>query len=495
VEADGSPLPDEAARSLAQVTVRQELSLPSQCELTFADPPGPLSAAASLAPGAALRVLVHGHDVPLFEGQVTAVERAYLASHERRLLVRGYDVLHRLRKRQAARVHVQVTLRGLAEELVADLGLAVESAGAGPRWPRLIQHRQSDLDLLVSLAERCGLYLSVRGNALHLLTLDGEGEPLPLTLGETLLEARLELNGDPACRAVAAAGWNPLRVELHAGRAGGPRVGRDVAAEAPPERLGGSGTLTLFDELAPDDLHAEALAQAELDRRVAAEVTLWGVAEGDPRLRPGAVVEVAGVEPALAGRYVVSTVAHTIDARSGYVSEIDSTPPPQQGRPTAASVTLGVVTRVDDPDTLGRVCATLPAYGDVETDWMGVLSAGAGPGKGLVALPDVGDHVLLLLPHEDPAQGVVLGGLYGMQGPPDSGVEDGAVRRYSLRTAGGHSLRVDDVGRAIRVEDSQGSYVELAPEVVRLFAAADLDIAAPGRAVTIRGQSIDFRRA
>ncbi len=59
--------------------------------------------------------------------------------------------------------------------------------------------------------------------------------------------------------------------------------------------------MALVDERAPDDARAQGLAQGELDRRVAGEVVLRGVALGDPRLRPGCAVELSGVDPAVAG--------------------------------------------------------------------------------------------------------------------------------------------------------------------------------------------------
>jgi phage baseplate assembly protein V len=155
---------------------------------------------------------------------------------------------------------------------------------------------------------------------------------------------------------------------------------------------------------------------------------------------------------------------------------------------------LGVVSRVDDPEELGRVRATLPAYAGVETEWMQVLSAGAGAGRGLVMLPDVGDQVLLILVDGDPARGVVMGGLFGEHAPTDPGVEGGAVRRYSVRTAEGHKLVLDDAGRTLRLEDGTGSYLELTPSGMRLHSKVPLDIEAPGQPVVIRGDSIDFRR-
>jgi phage baseplate assembly protein gpV len=281
---------------------------------------------------------------------------------------------------------------------------------------------------------------------------------------------------------------------MHTGRATQPRVGRHVAAEVNPVHLGGDGQRKLVDERTPNDDHALGLAQAELDRRLAGEVILWGVAEGDPRLRPAARIVVDGLDRSLSGRYVLTEVTHRIDAAMGYVSELSTAPSLPSTSVRGALSTLGIVTAIDDPETLGRVRVTLPAYGNVESDWWGMLSVGAGAGKGLMMLPDVGDRVLVLLMHEDPAEGIVLGGLYGMQGPPDSGVENGVVRRYTIQTPGGQRLRLDDANNAARLENSDGSYMELTPGKVRIHATTDMEIDAPGRALVIRAQSIDFQQ-
>jgi phage baseplate assembly protein V len=493
LELGGTALSPAELRSLRSVRVQQRLSLPTLCELIFVDPRGTL-ASPGVAPGTALRVSTAAQAEPLFIGEVTAVEYAHVMGGPREVRVRGYDLLHRLRKRQPVRAHVQVTLADVARELVADLGLSVEASTPGPLWRQLMQHGQSDLDFLAELADRCGVYLALRDGALRLLTLEGEGEPVPLLLGESLLEATVEVNGDPACRGVSADGWDPLRVRHHSARASQARQGRRVDVEAPPALLGSPGERALVNELAEGDAHTEAAAQAELDHRSAREVVLTALAEGNARLCPGARVEVRGITPAVAGRYVLTSVNHVLDTQRGFVSELSSAPPPRRTRMRASAATLGVVSRVDDPEGLGRVRATLPAYGGVETEWMQVLSPGAGAGRGLVMLPDVGDQVLLVLADGDPSRGVVMGGLFGEQAPEDPGVEGGAVRRYSVRTAGGHLLRLDDAGRSLRLEDTTGSYLELSPAGMRLHAKVPLDIEAPGQPVVIRGQSIDFRR-
>jgi len=493
IEVGGAPLPTGDLRSLTSIQVSQRLAMPTQCELTFTDPRGVL-ATSGLPPGTSLRVAASSSLEDLFLGEVTAVEFSHARGGAREVRVRGYDVLHRLRKRQPVRAHVQVTLEDLARELVSGLGLSVKAASPGPLWRYLIQHGQSDLELLVEYADRCGLFPVLHGDTLRLMTLEGEGVPVSLRLGESLLEASIEMNGDAACREVSAEGWDVLRAEAHAGRADVPRVGRDVEAGVSPERVGGEARRSLVDEAAEGIPHVEAAAQAELDHRGAREVVLTAVAEGDARLRPGARVDVAGVASLVAGRYVLTSVMHRIDARQGFVSEVSSAPPPRRPRARASAVTLGVVSRVDDPDGRGRVRATLPAYGGVETDWMQVLAAGGGSGKGLMLLPDVGDTVLLALGGEDPARGVVVGGLYGGGGPPDAGVEGGSVRRYTLLTTGGHRLKLDDESRTLRLEDGTGSYLELSPKGVRLHSKVAMELEAPGQDVVIRGRSIDFRR-
>jgi len=495
ITADGSALPVAAYRGLTEVRVQQRLSLPALCELVFADPLQFLDIAARLAPGARLSVAAGDHAVPLFAGEVTALEWVYGPAGQRELRVRGYDLLHRLRKRQPVRTHVSVTLAELASDMAADIGLTVDAADPGPLWPRLLQHRHSDLQFLADLAARAGLYLTLRENVLHLLTLAGVGDPLPLTLGESLLEARIDVSSEPATRSVAVQSWNPREAIAHTGRARTPVIGRAPEPSTAPDRVGGSGQRVLAGQAVQDDRHAEALAQAELDRYAAYEITLWGVAAGDARLRPGARVVIDGIAGAAAGRYVLTEVTHTVNAAHGFVSELSTAPPPPTNLAAPAAAVLGIVTQVNDPQAQGRVRASLPAYADLETEWMQVLSLGAGRGKGLMILPGVGDRVLVLLPDGDPGNGIILGGLYGPEAMPDSGVEDGDTRRYTWLTTGGHRVRLDDASQTIRVENSSGSYVEMSPQKVLVHAATRLELEAPGQAVVIRGATIDFERA
>jgi phage baseplate assembly protein gpV/phage protein D len=509
---DEKPIPPEVARTLAEVRVHQSLSLPTVCELTFHEPGSGLLDDASSLPGTSLQIRVSGFHEILFNGEITAVNYEYGPSRERRIRVRGYDILHQLRKRQPVGAHVQVSVEELAQTLVADLGLRVEAVDPGPRRHNVIQHNQSDFELMAETAEKCGLYFTLRSGVLHLITLEGIGGAVVLKLGSSLLEARIEVNTDSICRSVETTGWDSSRVKSLRGRAERARVGRQTAIQLAPDRVGGSGRRIIVDAAVRDDRQAEGIAQAELDRRAASEVMLWGIAEGDTRLRPGTPVEISGVAQSLSGRYVLTTVRHVIDHSRGYICEIETFPPRPGSKSGGAGFTLGIVSQIDDPDKIGRVCVVLPNYGGIETGWLSVLVPGAGPDKGLIALPDVNDQVLVLLLSADPDQAIVLGGLYGANGPPDSGVEEGMVHRYTLMTPGAQRIRLDDKAGSVmfenssgdfivltpeevRLGDSRGSLIELAPGRCRIHSAVDLEIGAPGKTVTIRGNAIDFESA
>ena len=475
IEVDGVTLAADEIQGLVQVRVQQRLSAPTLCELYFHAAVGSLQAMETLVPGTSLRVRIVNQATPLFAGQITALEYIYGPVGQQELCIRGYDMLHALRQRQSVQVHLDVTVADLAREL-ADC--SVQAAENGPRWSMLFQHRQNDLELLAETAAYSGLYLTMREQTLHLLTLAGEGALESLTLGESLLEARFELNADAVANSVSTVGWNPLDVAAYDGRAGRARTNQQTGATTNAQQIGGSRTTALVDEATPTREHAAALAQAELDQRQAKALSFWGVAIGNPALRPGIPIQIHGVADQLTGRYVLTEVTHIIDGEMGFVTELSTSPPPIRRRARSSVATLGIVTQVDDDEKLGRIRVRLPTFQDVETGWLGVLLPAAGPGKGFIALPDVGDTVLVLLTHENPGQGIVLGGLYGMQRPPDSGVRGNAVRRYTWVTPGGQQIQLDDDQKTIRFENSSGSYIEL-----------------NRNDVIIAGQAIDLRRS
>jgi phage baseplate assembly protein gpV/phage protein D len=497
VRVDGSPLDTMAHALVSSVRVARRLAQPAQCEVAFALGGASLVAddVANRAPiGSRLTIAIDGDPIDLFDGDVTAHEWQYDPDGGGEVRLRAYDELHRLRKRQRLLARIDTDLGTLLSELADEAGLDVDPPRGSAPWPVLAQHAHDDLRLLTSLGERAGLYAVVDEGVLRLVDLSGGGDPVVLRLGDSLFSARFEINADPACRSVTAAGWDPVTTEVLAGGATKPRSARPPSGTTAPSRVGASGERFLTGHHGPSADHLDAASQAELDRKVAAEVVIVGVAAGDARLRPGRRIEVEGVNAAVAGPYVLTETTHTLDG-AGYAVALSSEPPRPEPATGGAEVTVGEVLSADDPASLGRVRLGLPAYGGIETDWREVVAPGAGVGKGLVAVPERGDRVLVVLPGGDPASAVVVGGFYGGAGMPDTGVVAGSVQRWSLITSGGQRVVFDDEGSQLVLADRTGSALVMSPDRVTLHAAADLHIQAPGRTITIRADRLDMQRA
>lgn len=494
ISINGDPLSPRIAACLTSASVSQALNAPAMALLNFADVNA--DAFERLHIGSELIMTAPG-GARLIEAEVTSIDERVEPDGVRTLVVRGYDRLHRLRKRQRIRAQSSVSLADLLGEAAAEIGASAElPQSVLPVYSTLIQHDQSDFELLIEIAGACGCFLHLIDGTLRAPTLGGEGgEAIPLAIGDKLLQARIELNAEAMRRSTLARGWNigsTLTVEK--------RV--SVAAQDAVEMRGadafqyfeGLGERLLVNRLSQDDGEAEAIAQADMDRATALAATLTGTAEGDPRLRPGRAVQIEGISKASDGTFILTETVHRFDASSGYVTQISTIPPERPRRSRSAAVTFARVTNVEDPGGLARVRGKLLSFGDVESDWMPVLIVGAGTKKGLSVLPEPDDDVLVLLPEGDPARGIVLGGLYGERHPPGDR-RGGGVRTFTMRTPGGQCFTLDSVEDLVRLETSAGDMLEMAPQGAKLSVTRDLTIEAPGRTLTFRAQRVDFERA
>ena len=83
-------------------------------------------------------------------------------------------------------------------------------------------------------------------------------------------------------------------------------------------------------------------------------------------------------------------------------------------------VAIATVTQNQDPDKLCRVKVRFPWHeNSTESYWARLATPMAGDDRGLVAIPEVGDEVLVAFEREDLRFPYVLGGLWnGKEKPP-----------------------------------------------------------------------------
>lgn len=172
--------------------------------------------------------------------------------------------------------------------------------------------------------------------------------------------------------------------------------------------------------------------------------------------------------------------------------------PAASGAGRFPGVVVAVVTNNKDPDKLGRVRVRYPWLSeDMESDWARVVGAGAGKERGLVAVPQVDDEVLVAFEHGLIDLPYVLGGLWNpidkLPAPAD---RPGDVRQ--LRSRSGHTIKLDDTAQAEKVEitAANGSttiVLDSANNTLTIRTGADLVLESRNGAVTITGQTVEVK--
>ena len=181
-----------------------------------------------------------------------------------------------------------------------------------------------------------------------------------------------------------------------------------------------------------------------------------GVADGDPRLQPGAVIDVHGIADHLTGRYVLTELTNTLDDRHGFVSTSPRAPAGARERPSAPSPPSACHPR-GRPEQSGPCAGLAPRLrGRGDRLAHGALPR-RGRGKGIIALPNVGGsrpraprprrsgdghRARRALRH-----GRAAGQRRGGQGD----------ERFTLVTHGGQRIRLDDRHNTLRLENGAGS--------------------------------------
>ena len=137
---------------------------------------------------------------------------------------------------------------------------------------------------------------------------------------------------------------------------------------------------------------------------------------------------------------------------------------------------VGIVTSTDDPDGLGRLKVKYPWLDDqAESPWARVMGPMAGPKRGLLCRPDVGDEVLVAFEHGDMNFPFVLGGVWNATDPPPDHGADGDNNIRLLRSRSGHQITLDDTqgSEKIVIEDQSGSHrIELSSSGILIESSA-----------------------
>lgn len=332
VEVDGMSYP-LISSNIVSVRMEEALGGMSSLELSLIDwvaradgSAGHGSDAGSpLVLGAGLRVFMGPAAVlagEIFDGQVTAVECETRAADPPLLTVVAEDRLFTARRKRRTRLFENQSLGDIVGAIAEDHGLTPEVRDGLPTFTATwAQQDETDLAFLRRILGRFDGDLQIVGNKLQVGKIGlNQRSALTLTAGSTLEAVRVTADVADQVTGAKVASHDPATGEALNGeaeaRGNGPgqgRTGADVLNEkfaAVDWPLGRYGPMV--------QAEADAIAQAEYDRRARAFVRACGTAIGNAQLRIGTWVTLAGVNAQFAGEFAVVRCTHRYEPTLGY---------------------------------------------------------------------------------------------------------------------------------------------------------------------------------
>lgn len=528
IEIAGTPLARELDLLIEQIVVDDSRTLPDMFTLRFRDPDHEVLDKAGLTLGAKVKIFAGpaGGEakILLISGEVTALE-AEIDETGTHVVARGYDVSHRLHRGRNTRTFVDTSEGEIVRRLAQQAGIELGEVEDPPTNHALVsQANQSDYDFLRGRAREIGFDLAVRGDKLYFQqpiasstapdvgTIQTEN-PLALALGANLNAFLPRITAAEQVNQVEVRGWNPDEQQTVAATAQASTTSVDLGGMNPASAASAFSTDSKFvvgDRPLKDPGEVQRVADSVAEQIGSAFAEADGIADGDPLLKAGTAVSVAGVGKPFEGRYTITASRHvigpggyrthfTVSGRQersllGLASGGVTSGAASAGGAPIYGVVIGIVSDCDDPQKQGRVKLKLPwLSGEYASDWARVIAPGAGKQRGIAFVPEVNDEVLVAFEQGDVRSPYVLGGIWsGAFPPPDSGdlVDGGAVAHRVLQSRNGHRIVLSDGDgdEGVIVSSSDGQHTV----TISTSNPGTIEIKTSG-SVKISGQSISIK--
>ena len=228
----------------------------------------------------------------------------------------------------------------------------------------------------------------------------------------------------------------------------------------------------------------EQLLNAKQQSAVAKSNTISAKSR-NPKLKIGSIIEI-GVQERLINNlaainnisqskinyidtYIITQITHKANDIGEYYNSfkalpvnIAKLPEPKINFPNA-KLQEAIVVDNNDPKGTGRIRVKMEwQQGSMRTPWLRVMtpdagsSAEVGTNRGMVFIPEVGDHVLIGFRHNDPNRPIVVGSLFHGKNSSGGGAKN---KEKSLRSKTGNNITLDDsIGKgAVLINDAIGN--------------------------------------
>lgn len=439
----------------------------------------------------------------LIEGEITAIETHFSDRTQAPIIIRGYDVSHRLHRGKYNRSFQNMTDSDIVKKVIQEVGIAagvIDESGIPHDY--VFQENQTNMAFLRDRATRIGYELFVQDGKLNFRK-PKSSETLNLKWLQDISNFKVRVTSAEQVKEVEVRGWDYTSKR--------PFISTVQSEKLLTETDNGSGkdSSSVFDKKPENPRmlvvdrpmfqakEGDIMAQALYNELAGQYVYADAKGEGNPQIRPGKVVELEDMGPH-SGKYYITETRHQFveriyntefsvrGLRSGDL--LSTLSPPTRLQP-GQTMLVGIVTDNEDPAGMGRVKVKFPTLTeDHNSNWARVVSMGAGVSRGFDCLPEIDDEVLVAFEHGDIHRPYVLGGVWnGADAPPnapDKNVQDGKVRLRTfqtrtkhqlqfveedqgetagvyIHTSGGHHIRLDDSGKSVQIQTNAGQIITL----------------------------------
>jgi len=527
VTAGGAPLPDDYQNNLRRVEVDLSIHLPGMATLEFYDPNLRLvSDTTGLTIGKEIEIKIESDEVAatsVFKGHILALEPIFEQGKSYcTFTVRAYDKMHWMHRGRKSETYQQVKDSDLVRKIAGENGLSPKVDATTDVHEQVLRDNMSDFEFLKYLGHRNGFVSYIEdGNELHFKSPSSLGTPtIPAEYGITILQFRPTVSLSGQVNEVEVRGWDRKQKQVV--------VGTSSKATFSPVSIGISergydlaqrsmNGVRAFSTV--ESLHTAGAVQTSanaIHNRVASEdVTAEGVLLGNPKLKPGAKLQLSAISSRFDGSYFVTRVRHRIEQQEGYQTDFwaggmntgtladlisDRHRNPVEARTPQLGLMIGLVTNVADPEAMHRAKVKFPTLSEqLESFWMPVMGIGAGKERGISVLPEVGDEVIVAFENGDIQRGYILGGLWNPKDKaptPQGGTGQTEIREWKTRI--GHVIRFTDSsgGEKIEIIDKttkNSMVIDSANNTITILADKDIILKAPMGNISLEANNIKMK--